>query len=80
MEEEDHDDEEFYEQFYFDPPNEELLDLKSHALYLLGDFMEVCVELVMDYKKFEIVNVLKNNSLKAREENNIIYMNYQTIG
>jgi len=42
--------------------------------------MDVCVELVMDYKKFEIVDILKKNSLHDREENSIIYMNYQTIG
>jgi len=42
--------------------------------------MDVCIELVMDYKKFEIVDILKKNSLHDREENSIIYMNYQTIG
>ncbi|KAL4482191.1 hypothetical protein ABPG72_015004 [Tetrahymena utriculariae] len=72
--------EEGYEQVYFEQPNPELFALKSNALYILGEFIQECPKIVMEYKKFEIMKVLHEISVNDREENQIMYMSYQTLG
>ncbi|KAL4477648.1 hypothetical protein ABPG74_002798 [Tetrahymena malaccensis] len=69
-----------YEQVYFEQPNPELFALKSNALYILGEFIQECPKIVMEYKKFEIMKVLHEISVNDREENQIVYMSYQTLG